>query len=143
VRRKKLITDKYENANDVKLIRKEMSGEKQINIFIHDFGELLNTVYTDSRKMNAFLENVTKKSEGYKISFFAIVTREDSTSYSTRQLYANFIAWKEGLHLGGNPTNQRVLDFELPASEQIAKLPAGRAHTVIDGRTAQIVMPIM
>jgi S-DNA-T family DNA segregation ATPase FtsK/SpoIIIE len=143
VRRKKSITDKYEAANDIDLIRKEMSVEKQINIFIHNFGELLNIVYIDPRQMNSFLENVTKKGAGYKISFFAVITREASTALRMQQLYTNFTAWKEGIHLGGNSANQRVLDFELPASEQIAKLPAGTGHTLIDGKSVQIIMPVV
>jgi S-DNA-T family DNA segregation ATPase FtsK/SpoIIIE len=93
------------STSDTQTIQRAMADEQQIAIFIHDFGEFLNIVYTDSRKMNAFLEAATKKSKWLKMAFFAVIIQDDSRVYSGNPLFANFVGWKEGIHLGGQTVN--------------------------------------
>ena len=133
--------DNIKNAGGRKFCKAAQANEKQIIILIHDFGGFLNTVYSDTRDMWSFLETMVKMGSGHKICIMAVLTRDDSASHSIRPIYTGFTGWKEGIHLGGNTDNQRILDFDMSPSERMKKQRAGKGHTVINGRTVEIVMP--
>ncbi len=120
-----------------------MHGEKHIVVFIHDMNFFLNTVYTDSRDMRGFFESAFRVGDSHRITIIANITKEDTSIHVGRPLLMNFIAWKEALHLGGQVDNQKILDFDLPPSERVRKLPAGQGHTMVDNQTVKLIMPLM
>ena len=132
---------KIEQAGGRKNSAEAMADEKQMIILIHDFGELLTGIYSDTRNMYSFFENMVKRGNDHKITLIACVTREDSSSHSARPVYTGFTSWKAGIHLGGQTDNQRIFDFDLAPSERVKKHPPGYGHKVLNDKTITVKTP--
>jgi len=132
---------KIEEAGGRKFSDAAMADERQMVILIHDFGAFLSTIYSDTRNMYSFFENMVKLGDNHKVAIFACISREDSSSYSGRPVYVGFTSWKDGLHLGGQVDNQRIFEFDITPSERLRKLTAGCGHTIADEKTVVIVTP--
>ena len=134
---------KIQEAGGRKFSAQALSNEKQMIILIHDFGGFLSAVYSDTRDMYSFMETVVKMGNDHRILMIAEMSRDDVVSHGMRPVYTGFVAWKEGIHLGGQVDSQRVFDFELTTSERLKKNPAGYGYTIIDGKTVSVVMPLL
>ena len=132
---------KIEEAGGRSFSRTALADEKHITIYINDFGSFLTTIYSDARNMYSFYENMVKRGDKHKITQFACITREDSSSHSGRPAYIGFTSWKDGIHFGGNVDNQRIFDFDMSMSERSKKQSAGYGHTMIGDRTVTIQTP--
>jgi len=132
---------KIEEVGGRKFSVNAMADEKQKIVLIHDFGAFLNTIYSDTRNMYSFLENMVKLGNNHKVALFACITREDSTSHGSRPVYLGFTSWKDGIHLGGQVDNQRIFDFDLPPSERMKKQPVGQGYTIHDNKTISVITP--
>ena len=132
---------KIKEAGGRKFAAQALADEKQIIILIHSFGDFLSTVYSDTRDMHSFLEAMVKSGNDHKIALFAVITRDDSTIYSTRPVYSGFTSWKTGIHLGGQTDNQRIFEFDMSHAEQSKKHLPGTGHTIHNDKLKQIIMP--
>ena len=119
-----------------------MAEEQNMIIFIHDFGEFLQTIYGDDR-IYPFIEQVMKMGNDHKISIVACITKEDVSAQGVRPAFTSFTAWKEGIYLGGALDNQRIFDIDISGSESRRKLAAGQGHMIINGNIAKIIMPVL
>jgi S-DNA-T family DNA segregation ATPase FtsK/SpoIIIE len=132
---------KIEEAGGRKFSNKVMADEQQMIILINDFGAFLTTIYSDTRNMHSFFENMVRHGRDHKITLVACITREDSASHGSRPVFSGFTSWKEGIHMGGQTDNQRVFDFDLSTSERMKKHPAGYGHTVEKDKTVALITP--
>lgn len=131
-----------EKAGGRKFADKAMESEKNMIIFIHDFGEFLQTIYGDKR-LYPFIEQMMRMGDSHKISIVACITKEDAGMHSAKPAYNSFVSWKEGVYFGGAVDNQRIFEFDMLSSERIKKLVAGQGHIMKNGRTAKIITPVI
>ena len=120
-----------------------VASEQKIFLFIADMTAFCETVYGSERDMSGFMELMVARGDNNMIYLFACVSQSDMTGeYNSKRFMRGFVAWKEGVHLGGKLDDQKIFDFDVPVLERGKKLPAGYGHTVIDGVTKRIVTPL-
>lgn len=131
-------------------IYKQMQAFKPIFIFIDSLDDFINAVYVPSEgigAMSGFVENITEK--GYLHNIYIIAGYDYSSAAHSigRKAFNNFIAYKTGIHLGGNAASQRIFDFSsLPYSEQskVAKPGIGLIPPdVYNPTTRTVVIPML
>lgn len=103
-----------------------------IFIFIDDLAEFLNMVYRpkDTKKvMNGFLENITEKGQLHHFYFIACLDTDDYANVAARKIFANMISDKQGVHLGGYLSSQRIFTFQnIPYQEAGKTVKKGIAY---------------
>ncbi len=130
-------------------IYERMSREKAYCLFIDDLVEFVKRVYQPAdpeEDMKGFLENITEKGRMYHIFLFAGINQDKIADVVGYKLFDNIVRWKTGIHLGGNVSSQRLLDFEyIPFMEQgkiqkpgIGMLPAVEGEV----KVRNIVIPL-
>ena len=120
-----------------------IASERKIFLFIADMTAFCEAVYESERDMSSFMELMVTRGDNHMIYLFACVSQGDMVGeYNSKRFMRGFVAWKEGLHLGGKLEDQKVFDFDVPVLERGKKLPTGYGHAVIDGITKRIVTPV-
>lgn len=116
-----------------------LANYEKISLFIHDFDTFANWLKSARDDIQAFTHDFLDKGEGHLIYVFT--TLEASTlSGDHGQLVRKLAAKKEGIYLGGNIDNQRLLNFDgVPGIERNQSLSPGTGHSTISGKTSKIV----
>ena len=126
-----------------------MQAEKKQYIFIADMEVFINEVYSPedgALNIRPFLENITEKGKQLNIFFFVGINPDTISSILGLRAYENITGYRTGIHLGGNVSNLRYMDFSyLSYTEQsmtcksgIAMLPAANEEDV-----HRIVIPLV
>ena len=127
-----------------KNIDEYITSEQKIFLFIADMTAFCETVYESERDMSSFMEQMVARGDNHMIYLFACVSQNDMTGeYNSKRFTRGFIAWKEGLHLGGKLDDQKIFDFDVSVLERNKKLSPGYGHSIIDGVTKRIITPIV
>lgn len=117
-------------------IYERMCQEKAYYIFIDNLAEFVQKIYNPSDpadEMSRFLENITDKGRLYQIFFFVCIDNEKLAEISGYRIFENMARCKNGVHLGGNISAQRLLDFDyISFTEQtkIQKVGIGQLPSV-------------
>jgi len=89
----------------------------------------VQTVYQASgphAAMRNFYENAVEKGSLHNIYFIACMDTENTVPLLGRKLYEKMAAYKTGIHLGGNVTAQKILNFSsMPFAEQSKQYKPG------------------
>ena len=93
-----------------------------------------------------FLENVTEKGKLLNVFFFLGINPDTVSSVVGLRSYENMTGYRTGMHLGGNVSNLRYMDFGyLSYTEQaktlkngIGMIPSGNEDTV-----TRVVVPLV
>lgn len=142
--KKALIADGQED-----LIYEKMQAEEKQFIFIADMEAFIASVYKPEEgvlNIRPFLENITEKGKMLNIYFFTAVNPDQMASVVGHRVYENMTGYRAGMHMGGNVSSLRYMDFSyLNYTEQskvqkpgIAMLPSGNDDTV-----AKVVVPLV
>ena len=146
VRRNKMKQQLIQEEKEEDEIFDIMAQEIPYFIFISDLSWFVPFIYHAEKDMKGFLENIVAKGRLhniYLVSDLAMDKREIVSGYA---IYENFIAHKEGIHLGGKVADNPVLNFEhIPFLEQtrsekpgIGQIPA----VTEDNATQKVVIPL-
>lgn len=97
--------------------------------------------------MNAYLENITEKGSSHGFYFFGILNPEQVSTIAGYRLYMNMIAYKSGIHLGGNTVAQRLFQFNnIPFQEQSKTSKPGSGLVSLyeePGTAERVVLPLV
>lgn len=130
-------------------IYEAMAGEEKQYIFIADLENFIKSVYKPEEgvlNIRPFLENLTEKGKQLNVFIFAAVNPDNISSVLGQRAYENIAGYHTGIHLGGNVSGLRYMDFGyLSYTEQsktckcgIGMLPAGNEEDV-----NRVVIPLV
>lgn len=106
-----------------------MRAHKPLFLFIDDLADFIQAVYDTDAAYNgvrAFWENAAEKGSLHHIYIIACVDHTQVTRLSGKKLYETMASYKTGIHLGGNVSQQKILDFSaMPFAEQSKQLKPG------------------
>lgn len=110
-------------------IYEAMQEEQPIYIFIADLESFISAVYKPEEgvlNIRPFLENITEKGKLLNVYFFAAINPDTIASILGLRAYENITGYRTGIHLGGNVSNLRYMDFSyLSYTEQAKTTKAG------------------
>ncbi|MEH2928691.1 type VII secretion protein EssC [Candidatus Ventrimonas sp. KK005] len=126
-----------------------MRDEEKIYIFIADIESFVTMVHKPEEgvlNIRPFLENLTEKGKQLNVYFFAGINPDMVSSVIGLRSYENITGYGTGIHLGGNVSNLRYMDFGyMSYTEQgktvktgIGMIPAGNEETV-----TKVVTPLV
>ncbi len=123
------------------LVYERIQSEERQFIFIADMERFIQSVYKPEEgvlNIRPFMENLTEKGRLLNIYFFAAVDPDRLSTLVGLKTYENITGYRTGLHLGGNVSGLRYMDFSyMKYSEQskvqkpgTAMLPLGNDESV-------------
>ncbi len=135
-RKKQVILEEGEE-----LVYERIQSEERQFIFIADMERFIQSVYKPEEgvlNIRPFMENLTEKGRLLNIYFFAAVDPDRLSTLVGLKTYENITGYRTGLHLGGNVSGLRYMDFSyMKYSEQskvqkpgTAMLPLGNDESV-------------
>ena len=132
------------NAREEKRSVKEaLENYDRIVLIVNSITDFMEAIYNEDADMSEFLEIVFEKGLEHKIHFIMGVSpREYNDCYG----YAAFrmaCEMKTGIHLGGEVSEQGIFDFDVTGNEADKKSPAGVGLTNVNGKTVEIVTPLV
>lgn len=138
-----------EQELDIQEIFNRMSDEKAYFLFIDEISEFIKMIYQPENadaNLQPFLENITEKAWQMQIYLIAAYDPTKQADVAGYKVFENLCKAKTGIHLGGNVSDQQILDFDyIPFTEQ-AKLykPGFGQLPSIDGEVPikSIVIPL-
>jgi S-DNA-T family DNA segregation ATPase FtsK/SpoIIIE len=130
-------------------IYEAMKDQERVYIFIEDIERFINAVHKPEEgalNIRPFLENVTEKGKLLNVFFFLGINPDTVSSVVGLRSYENMTGYRTGMHLGGNVSNLRYMDFGyLSYTEQaktlkngIGMIPSGNEDTV-----TRVVVPLV
>lgn len=132
------------------ILAEKMNEGKQVYIFIADMNSFVQAAYKHQEgigSMNAYLENITEKGSSHGFYFFGILNPEQVSTIAGYRLYMNMIAYKSGIHLGGNTVAQRLFQFNnIPFQEQSKTSKPGSGLVSLyeePGTAERVVLPLV
>lgn len=126
-----------------------LAGDEKYYVFIADIERFISAVYKPEEgvlKIRPFLENLTEKGKQLNIFFFFGINPDTTATILGLRSYENMTGYRTGLHLGGNVSNLRYMDFSyLSYSEQSKTCKAGIAMLPIgnESEVSRIVIPLV
>lgn len=121
VKKQELIAAGYDEED----IYKEMKKYVPIFLFIDDLSDFLQATYHPTDGVGqafGFLENITEKGYLHNIYIIAALDLSKTAQASTYKAFNYMTSYKTGIHLGGNVTAQRFLDFSGLTYQEQSKL---------------------
>lgn len=129
-------------------IYEEIQQFKKIIIIISNLADFVKKVHHPEEgieNMVPFLNTLLEKGATHNVFWIAGFNQDDANDLAGYKIYNAFIKDKNGMHLGGNVSAQRVLNFDyVPYMEQnktvkkgIAMLPTSEEET-----TTTVVLPL-
>ena len=126
----------------------EMQQFKKIVIIISNLADFVKKVHHPEEgieNMVPFLNTLLEKGAMHNVFWIAGFNQDEASDLAGYKIYSAFIKDKNGMHLGGNVSAQRILNFDyVPYMEQgktvkkgIAMLPANEEET-----TTTVVLPL-
>lgn len=142
--KKALVAEGHEDE-----IYEALAEQEKYFIFVADIESFISAVYKPEEgvlKIGPFLENITEKGKQLNIFFFFGINPDTIAPVLGLRAYENMTGYRAGMHLGGNVSNLRYMDFSyLSYSEQsktckagIAMLPVGNEEEVYN-----VVIPLV
>lgn len=109
-----------------------MSRETPVFLFLADMGEFLNMIYQPDKgtgNMSGFAENILEKGSLHNIYFIACLKAEDESTLNVWKAYRLFTGYKQGMHLGGSLTAQKIFNFQnIPYAQQTKTMKRGTGY---------------
>ena len=109
-----------------------MSSETPVFLFLADLGEFLNMIYQPDKgtgNMSGFAENILEKGSLHNIYFIACLKAEDESTLNVWKAYRLFTGYKQGMHLGGSLTAQKIFNFQnIPYARQTKIMKRGTGY---------------
>lgn len=103
--------------------------EQPVFLFITDlawFFDTINDAKNREKGMKGFMETLMAKGRYHNIFFIGILNLEDKNRLRGYPVFANFISGKNGIHFGGNVSQNGLLNFDyLSFKEQARTEKAG------------------
>lgn len=141
VRERNELKKKVMSEEGEELLYERLQAKERQFIFIADMERFIDSVYKPEEgvlNIRPFMENLTEKGRLLNIYFFAAVDPDRISSLVGLKTYENFTGYRMGMHLGGNVSGLRYMDFSyMKYSEQskvqkpgIAMLPVGNDESV-------------
>lgn len=129
-------------------IYEEIQQFKKIIIIISNLAEFVKKVHHPEagiESMVPFLNTLLEKGATHNVFWIAGFNQDEAADLAGYKIYSAFIKDKNGMHLGGNVSAQRILNFDyVPYMEQgktikkgIAMLPTNEEET-----TTTVVLPL-
>lgn len=113
---------------------------------IYDFIKACANPGGGKSPMTAHVDNIFAKGAGHQVYFAGAVDTQDLAEVSLLPVYRNFIKNKQGVHLGGELNNQRMLSYRnIPFAEQTRILKPGLGYASDSAESMnvdQIVIPM-
>lgn len=129
-------------------IYQAMKTEPLLCFFIADLSAYFNSVYNPQPgvgKMEGFMENILQKGALHNIFFFGCMQPEDQNT-AVRPAFRHYLSRPNGILLGGNPSGQRLFNFQNIPFPQLSKpLPKGIGLATAPGDDTQaqtVVLPL-
>lgn len=155
----KYISPKFQARNKVKNtyasdgrtneeIYDEMQQFEKIVIVISDLSEFVKKVHHPENgieNMVPFLSTLLEKGAMHNVFWFAGVNQDELIDMMRYKIYNLFIKDKNGMHLGGNVSAQKIMNFDyIPYMEQGKNLKKGIALLPFneEENTTTIVLPL-
>ena len=131
----------YEARQAKRSVREALKGYDRIVLLINSAAEFMEAVYNSAQDMSEFLETVFAKGAEHKIHFLLAVSPREYNECSAYGAFRMACGMKTGLHLGGEAIEQGIFDFNI--QDDMKKTPAGSALIQVDGKTAEIMTPLV
>ena len=146
VRRNKMKQQLIQEDKEEDEIFDIMSQEIPYFIFISDLSWFIPFIYNAEKDMKGFLENIIAKGRLHNIYMFSDIGMDKRELVSGYAAYENFIAHKEGIHLGGKVADNPTLNFEyIPFLEQTKSEKPGIGQipgVTEENATEKVVIPL-
>jgi S-DNA-T family DNA segregation ATPase FtsK/SpoIIIE len=127
----------------------QMQEFQQIVVLIADLANFVEACGKPADGHAAIASNVeviVRKGAQLQLYFFGAVNTEDATALSVKPIYTAFIQNKQGVHLGGELTKQKVISYKnLSFNEQtrVRKVGTGMVPDEEDStNAAEIIIPM-
>ncbi len=126
-----------------------LKGEEKIYIFINDIETFINGVHKPEEgalNIRPFLENITEKGKQLNIYFFVGINPDTVSSVIGLRSYENMTGYRTGMHLGGNVSGLRYMDFGyMSYTEQAKTVKAGIGMLPLGNEDAvtKVVIPLV
>ena len=79
--------------------------------------------------MSGFAENILEKGSLHNIYFIACLKAEDESTLNVWKAYRLFTGYKQGMHLGGSLTAQKIFNFQnIPYARQTKIMKRGTGY---------------
>lgn len=148
-RNQKKVALEYEGYSDEEIYLK-MKEEEKIFLFIEDLPAFAEQLYHPAEgrpPLNGFFETFTDKGWYHQIYIFAGINQDEKGTAAGRGVFENIVRDRNGIHFGGNPAAQQLLNFDYIRSfrDQSQAEPAGVGLLASgDGRmeTGKVVIPL-
>ena len=131
----------YEARQEKRSVREALKGYDRIVLLINSAAEFMEAVYNSAQDMSEFLETVFAKGAEHKIHFLLAVSPREYNECSAYGAFRMACGMKTGLHLGGEAIEQGIFDFNV--EDDMKRTPAGSALIQVDGKTAEIMTPLV
>lgn len=126
-------------------IFERMRKEKPIFIFVADFADFLNKIYTFREgfgTMNGFFENILEKGSLHNIYFIFDSNTDNIPQMFGKKVYNLVTGYRTGIHLGGALNSQKVFDLTgIPYQEQNRIYKPGEGMAFGDDKNTGIIIP--
>ncbi len=131
----------YEARQEKRSVQAALKGYDRIVLLINSAAEFMEAVYNSAQDMSEFLETVFAKGAEHKIHFLMAVSPREYNECAAYGAFRMACGMKTGLHLGGEAAEQGVFDFSV--EDDMKRTPAGSALVNMDGKTAEIMTPLV
>ena len=133
----------YNARQENRSVKNALSGYDRIVLIINSAPEFMEAVYDTENDMSEFLEIVFDKGAEHKLHFIMGVSPREYNECYQYKAFRMACEMKKGLHLGGEVSEQGIFDLDIPVNDRDRKTPAGSALTLINGKTAEIMTPLV
>ncbi len=103
-----------------------MSHEQPWMIFVADMVDFVNMIYTSSKNMSGFMENIIAKGRMHNIYFFGEVDNKSIPKVKGQKVFDIYSGYSAGINVGGKVYDNTVLPFDyIKYNDRSSTIPVG------------------